>query len=945
LDTLFKIVTISLLLLAAPKQFAQHHSKISLSVDSKSKSLFVVQELTFFNQSNQVLNKIVLNDWNNAYSTKKGALAKRFSDEFTIFFHMANEIEKGATTDLKIVDENQNSFSFSRDSINLDLIEIQLNKSLYPNEKVKLYLSYTLKLPSDRFTEFGYGALDKLTLKDFFLTPSRIEKGAFLKYNNENLEDAANAFSDYDIDFKLADNLFFQTDLKIENVETVLGFKKYFLSGKNINEINILVSNTSDFEIFKKDNIEIVSSITSNKLEPIGKAILVNKIANFVTENLGQSNVSKITISQADYDRSPFFGLNQLPSFLSPFTNEFLFEIKFLKTYVYKYLKANLHLNTRKESWIYDGIQTYLMMQYMDQFHPDSKMMGSLARFKILKSFNLVNLDFNDQYSYFYTLMSRANNDQPLSSSKEILLKFNEQIANKYRAGLSLKYLDAYLQKNIVQNSIKEFYSKNLNQTTNKTEFENILKTNAEKNIDWFFNTIVNSRDLVDFKITNYTKTNDSITFNLKNKTLTNVPIPVYGLQNNIIVFKKWYGNVANDTIITIPKNNIERLVVNYENEVPEFNLRNNYTKTEGFWPNNRPLKFVFMKDLEDPKFNQVLYVPTLTYNLYDGASPGFRFHNRTILQKPFIFDMNPAYAPNTKTLIGLYSVGINQNFRDSKLFNIFYSVSGSFSHYAPNAAYSKFNSGIYLNFREKELRNNHREQLFMRYIFVNRENLLQNIVLNKDLIENYSVLNLRYTNIKTEMTKQIKFVTDFQASETFGKLVTEFQFRKLFDNKRQLNLRFYSGTFLYNNYKNDFFSFALDRPTDYMFDYDYIGRSEDSGIFSQQYIAAEGAFKSKIATPFANQWIATINASFNIWNWIEVYGDVGLIKSRLQNTKFAYDNGIRLNLVTDYFELYFPVYSNNGWEISQSKYAEKIRFIVAFDPRALLGLFTRKYF
>jgi hypothetical protein len=53
------------------------------------------------------------------------------------------------------------------------------------------------------------------------------------------------------------------------------------------------------------------------------------------------------------------------------------------------------------------------------------------------------------------------------------------------------------------------------------------------------------------------------------------------------------------------------------------------------------------MKDLEDPYYNQALYVPT-RYNLYDGLSPGMRLHNKTILDKPFIFDINP-YSTNAK--------------------------------------------------------------------------------------------------------------------------------------------------------------------------------------------------------------------------------------------------------------------------------------------------------
>ena len=203
-----RIITIGFLTLFAPKQFAQHHSKLNIVVDSPAKSLIVVQELTYFNQTEQSLKNIVLNDWNNAYSTKKGALAKRFSDEFSIFFHMAKEIERGATKDLKILNENQIPFVFFRDSVNLDVIDIQLNDVLYPNQKIKIYLSYTLKLPSARFTEFGYGNGNNLTLNDCFLTPSKIENGAFLRYNNENLEDAANALSDYDIEMKLLKGFF-----------------------------------------------------------------------------------------------------------------------------------------------------------------------------------------------------------------------------------------------------------------------------------------------------------------------------------------------------------------------------------------------------------------------------------------------------------------------------------------------------------------------------------------------------------------------------------------------------------------------------------------------------------------------------------------------------------------------------------------------------------------
>jgi hypothetical protein len=159
--------------------------------------------------------------------------------------------------------------------------------------------------------------------------------------------------------------------------------------------------------------------------------------------------------------------------------------------------------------------------------------------------------------------------------------------------------------------------------------------------------------------------------------------------------------------------------------------------------------------------------------------------------------------------------------------------------------------------------------------------------------------------------------------------------------------MRFFAGTFLKNtnDIGSDYFSFALDRPTDYLFDYAYLGRSESTGIFSQQYIDAEGGFKSKLQPPFANQWISTLNVSTTLWKYVLAYSDIGLVKNKLNNAKFVYDSGIRVNLVTDYFEVYFPLYSNLGWEIGQPHYDQKIRFKFTVDPKSLFGLFRRRWY
>lgn len=941
MKSIYKIAFYFLVFLASGKQFAQHHSQLSVEVNLEHKTLNIQQEITFFNQSNDSLTAIILNNWNNAYSDKNTPLGRRFSDEFYRGFHLAKEEERGSTNNLTIIAPNKLFLNWKRTKKNPDYIEVELREKLAPKQKITLYLTYTVKVPSDKFTKYGYTDAGGMNLKDWFITPARYENNAFLTYSNNNLDDAANAVSDFDIDIKIPKNTALTTDLNHGPQSQSKSFSTYQLTGKNRTDFSLFIEPKLSFYSYKNSTAEVLTNMKNNKLDDIQKAIVVDRIVNFATDLIGKYPHEKIVVSQADYERNPFYGLNQLPSFISPFSDEFMYEIKFLKTYLNIYLKNSLRLDPRKDNWIYDGIQVYAMMKYIEEHHPESKMLGSASTIGLLKSYNLTNLDFNEQYSYFYMLMARKNLDQPLGSSKTALIKFNEQIASKYRAGLSIRFLDQYLQNNAVTTSIRQFYALNMVKQTSRTDFETLLKSNTTKDINWFFTTIIDSRDIIDYKFTDVTRTKDSITFSVKNKTGAPIPIPVYGTKKGAVVFKQWLDIEECDSTFTLARKNADKIVLNYKNEVPEYNLRNNWKKLDGFFPNNRPVKFVFMKDLEDPYYNQVLYVPTLTYNFYDGLSPGIRLHNKTILDKPFIFDINPAYSTKSSNLSGSAVFVVNENYRNSNLFNVRYSVSGSYFHYAPDASYMRINPMVQLRIRESNFRDNRKQLILMRQVVVNRE---KSEFIIDNSAENYSVFNLKYVNTRTEVINHFNFNSEVQISGKFGKIATEMEFRKLFENNRQINLRFYAGSFLYNKTASDYFSFALDRPTDYMFDYNYYGRSESTGFFSQQYIQAEGGFKSKLNTPFANQWMTTLNASFNIWNWLEVYGDIGLLKNKHQNEKFVYDSGVRLNLVTDYFELYFPVYSNNGWEIAQKNYNEKIRFVVTFSPKTLINLFTRKW-
>ncbi|MET3028655.1 aminopeptidase [Flavobacterium sp. UW10123] len=915
---------------------------MEVAVNLQLKTLNIKQDITYHNNTNDTLVSIVLNDWNNAFADKNTPLARRFSDEFYRGFHLAKAADRGKTTIINLTETNFSALEWERSAKDPDYITVRLNRKLLPNEKIDLHLNYIVKIPNDKFTHFGFDQNGGMALKNWFLSPARYENGFFVKYNNFNLDDIANVMSDYEVEIKVPNQYSITSDLNpVSKDSTNQSYSIYYFSGRNRNDLSLYIEKKNSFRTYDNGSLQVVTNLKNKKIDEFQKAIIINRVVSYAEKLIGKYPHERITVSQIDYDRNPFYGLNQLPSFISPFEDDFIFEIQFLKTFLNNYLKNSLRLDPRKDNWVYDAIQIYTMMKYMEEHHQDEKMLGRLSDMKLFKSYNITNLTFNEQYSYYYMLMARKNLDQPLGDPKNTLIKFNEQIASKYRAGLSLSYLDDYLNHDIVPKSVKEFYTLNQFGQSNRYDFEKILTQKSPKNIDWFFETIIDSRNIIDYKFSNVSRTADSVTFSVKNKTGIYAPIPIYGIKKKEVVFKEWIEPTKKDSVYEFSRKNADKIVINYNNEVPEYNQRNNWRSLKHV-SLNRPIKFNFAKDLEDPDYNQILYIPTLNYNYYDGFTPGVRFHNKTILDKPFNFDINPAYSIKAGTISGSSAFSWNQYYRNSTLYNVRYSISQNYFHYAPDATYLRLNPMVVFRIREKDFRDNRKQMFMFRQVIVNRE---ASDYITDNSEPNYSVFNARYSNTKTELIDHFSFMTDLQFSGEFGKVSGEVEYRRLFENNKKLNLRLYAGSFVYNTTNSDYFSFGLDRPTDYLFDYNLFGRSESTGFFSQQYVIAEGGFKSQLEPSYANQWMATLNGSYAVWNWVELYGDIGFLKNKHQSEFFAYDSGVRLNLVPDYFELYFPVYSNNGWEISQPKYNEKIRFIITFSPKTLVTLFTRKWF
>ncbi len=924
---------------------AQHSNKLTAKLNGATKEIKIQQEFSYKNTSNNALTTLYFNDWANAYSDKNTALAKSFAEQFKKNLHLAKDSERGYTDIKTIVDENHQGILWNRTK-GKDILQLELNEPLLPNQSLTLFFTYIVKLPRDKFTPYGYNPKNEYYLKDWYLTPA-VYRGEWHLYENKNLEDLYTEITKTSINFQYPEQLQLTSNYSLTNTEFP-GGQLASLTGDNHKSCEIIINPDNKFAKHVTSYMSINTDIAASKNDRVIQALSIDRVTEFIYENLGKYPHSELLVSTIDYNKNPLYGINQLPKFIRPYDDRFQYEMKILKTALINILEETIFLNPRKEQWLNDAIANYLMIAYVEEFYPEQKLLGKLSNIWGIRSFNLAKMGFNEQYPFLYMLLARKNLDQPLTTSNDSLIKFNQKIANKYKAGLGLSYLASYIGKDKIDESIKTFYKFYQLNKVNVVDFKSILKRATDQNIDWFFDTYVETDRKIDFKIKRVEKFNDSLRVTIKNKEGTNVPISLFGLKKDTIVSKYWFSNIKKERTVTLPRGEEERLVLNYDQKIPEFNQRDNWKSLGGFLSSNKKLKFTFFQDSENPYYQQIFYVPVVNFNIYDGWTPGLRLHNKTLLQRPFVFDIAPTYSFREKALVGNAKFTYRKYLSKSGLYVANYGIRGSTSHFNVNSRVATITPSLSFGWRPKNLISNRRQFLSFRYLNIFRD-IDESLIDLRNDPENpdYSVFNVRFQDFDNHIINYNSWFLDFQQAGNFTKISGEYEYRKLFDNNRQFNLRLFAGKFLWNKTNTDFFSFALDRPTNYLFDYNYLGQSEGSGIYSQQLIIAEGGFKSILEeqSRFSNDWIATANTSINLWKWIELYGDVGLVKNRGVKQKFVYDSGVRLNLVTDYFELYFPLYSNNGWEIAQPDYGERIRFIITVSPRTLTGLFTRKWF
>lgn len=931
LNILLCFITISL--------YSQNNQiTIEAKLYPKTNKLEIQQDIVYFNTSKDTLKELVLRNWANSYKNDSTPLAKRLLEDYKTDFYFSNKNERGFSK-IQNITTNQIKNSYHTPHHLQDLIFVNLNHKLPPGDSIVVKLNYVVKIPNSKFTGSGYKGVDYF-LEDWHITPSIYKNGNWVIDTHKNLNYQYIPPTNYNITFKtpIGYNIFsnFKETKTSQNSETT-----HLLKGNNHTNTNLSITFLKSYLKVPTYPAELCTNFISKKVDIATQKIKMQQMMFFLQQNVGTINHDKILVEKRIYNRNPIYELKYLPNQLHPYTPLFKWEAEFFKALADQYVDQIITLNTVEDYWFTKGLEVYLFIKYINQYYPNSKILGRLAKIWGVKSMNIAKQNFNTKFSIVHQITARENLDQKLSTPLNKLSNYNKKVVSPYKAGIGFLFLEEYVGKDVLLKTITKYIQENTNKVSNSKSFLNLLKQSTPKNINWFKKEWLNTNKKIDHKIVKTNFKQDSVIITLKNNRSIKTPFLIYGLKNETVISKKWFDGFSDEKTIAIKNNDLDKIVLNYENIYPEINYRNNWDnkKSKLF---ERPIQVMLLKDLNNPNTNQIFLKPEAEYNYYDGVLLGVSIQNKAYIRQNLEYSLKPTYGFGSNSFTGGFKVNYTLYPEKTNIYATSFGLRGSNYHYAENLNYNTLSPFFSIDFKQKDFRALGTNKITARFLLIDRE---IEPGLTKSDEDQYNLFKLNYRYRKNKLIHNYRFDINTEIASKFSKLNTDFRYRHLSNNKRPIELRFFGGVFLTNKTNSDYFSYNQHTANDYLFELPYLGRSEDAGLLSQQYFKAQGGFVSQNSPGFANQWLISVNTSVGIYKWIETFNNISLLKNRNISPFFDYEGGIRLNFIPDILEFYLPIYNREGIVFQEDNYINNIRFVITLKAQPIVKFLKQQLF
>jgi len=914
---------------------------IAAKLSQNKKILEVNQEIIYHNHSDKPLDSIKLLNWVAAYNKRGTSLVYRKLEDRNNNLHFAKPEALGKILDFKINSEKNQPVSVS--NVTEENLFFVLNQPLQVGESITLQLQYQIQLPDKNFT--GYGTSENnIALKYFFIVPDHFDPDNISKRNYHDIEESVNFNTHWTVNFDLPINYFVEGNLQQNNINSFNGYSdsdpEFIISQ---NQFPTITVNTEDI----RTEIKFGYNITPQEIQNLEFYLPLH--LKFIKEKIGFVP-ERLFISDKFRTKEDFFGNNDIVFWkyrLKLFTDAEKVDLDYFGIIAKKILDESIITDKEDHHWFKNGLKSYLETEYLKKFYGETKLLGNLPEAKIfgikpLKWFHASDVKLLDRYGLAYQYIMSQNLDQKIDEPFSALSNFNDMAISSFEMGSLFSFSADKMGEGNFNDLVKKYIAENRDKPINPEAFLKEL-SQKEPSTD-YLTEFLKQKNRINFKLKKFKTKEDSLEIRIAKNTDDAIPVKLETQTRSGERKSYWIETEKNERqkTVNLPAENIYKITLNDDYIFPEANYRDNFLYTKGFFSNSKKIKFKLIKDIPNPEFNEIYLNPRIRFtNTYDKFLIGMNFKNQSLFDQKFLYSITPSFSTGTGKLTGSGAVAYSFLPAESIIRSLTFGVSGSYFHYDYDLAYRKGSLYSNINFR-KDPRSTVSQGVNFSYNYFQRD-LNAKMIADRDY-EKYNLWALGYGYADNQMIHEKSFSISTQAMKDFNKITGEAFYRWEFAPKQKLSLRLFAGYFARNETRNNTFDFGISRVSDYSFSYNLLGQSATGGILSQQFILADGGFKSFIPGT-VNQFITSLNVDTSVWKIFHIYADAGVYKNKNNPTQFIWDSGVKVRLIPDFLEIYFPVQSTLGFEPGFKDYGKRIRYTLILNLSTIINAARRGWY
>ncbi len=915
---------------------------IEAKLSSDKKNLEINQEIVYYNHSEKELHTVKLLNWVSAYNKRGTSLVYRKLEDRNNDLHFAKSNQLGKLLELNI--KNSEDEVIPVNALSDENLFLPLKEALKPGESITLQLHYRMQLPDNTFT--GYGTSSQSTaLKYFFIVPDHFDPDNISKRNYHDIEESVTFNTFWTVNFDIPVNTFIEGNLPQVQMNSFKGYldsdPEFLISPSEHPSITTNIDG-ADTEVKFGYNLKPEEKQNLEFYLPLHLKFLKEKIG-FLPKH--------IFISDKFRAKEDFFGNNDITFWkfrFRLFTDAEKTDLDYFGIITKKILDERIIADKEKDHWFKNGLKSYLEIQYLKKFYNDTKLLGTLPDAKIfgiqpLKIFHASKVKLLDRYGLAYQYIMLQNLDQKIDEHFPVLSNFNDMAISSFETGSLFNYSADRMGYEGFNEIVKNYISQNSGKRINPEEFLTALSEKSKS--AGYLSNFLKQKNRVDFKLRHVRKENDSLQIRIVKNTEASIPVKMETETKEGEKRMFWVDTEENQHItnLSLPvSDNIYKVTLNSGYIFPESNYRDNFLYAKGLFSNAKKIKLKLIKDIPDPEYNEIYISPRVRFNnTYDKFLLGVNLKNQSFFDQKFLYSVTPTYSTGTGKLTGSGAVSYSILPAESVIRSLTFGTSGSYFHYDYDLAYRKISIASSISFR-KNPRSTVSRNIGISYNYFERD-LSPKMIANNDYSK-YNLWSLGYGYSDSQMIHEKSLSLSTQGMEDFNKITAEGFYRWEFAPKQKLSLRLFAGYFLRNNTRNNLFDYGISRVSNYSFSYTLLGESASSGLLSQQFILADGGFKSFIPGT-VNQWISSVNVDSSIWKIFHVYADAGVYKNKNLPAKFIWDSGIKVRIIPDFLEIYFPIQSSLGFEPSFKDYAKRIRYTLVLNLGSIVNAARRGWY